>query len=158
MWGAIGTLIAAPARGNESCYGVLRLLDSTPVACGTSRETVKRCDLTGYAGYGYCASRSRYFWDFRLQLISTSEGKPVILGSGPPETRGTRSRRGVAAPRPSSGPRWTGHQFRQGFRREGLRALRHRGTRSQPGAAGPQKREDPVREIWGHATVDRVRL
>lgn len=43
-----------------------------------SRETVKRSNLSGQAGYGYCASHSRYFWGFRLYLISTPEGMPVI--------------------------------------------------------------------------------
>lgn len=59
---------------------MLRLLDSTPVPCGQSRETAKRSDLAGHAGYGYCASHSRYFWGLRLYLISTPEGMPVIWG------------------------------------------------------------------------------
>jgi hypothetical protein len=37
------------------------VIDSTPVECGRSRETVKRSDLAGWAEYGYCASHSRYF-------------------------------------------------------------------------------------------------
>ena len=32
------------------------LVDSTPVECGRSRETVKRSDLAGWAEYGYRAS------------------------------------------------------------------------------------------------------
>lgn len=39
----------------------VRLLDSTPVPCGTSRETVRRSTLGEYVGYGYCASHSRWF-------------------------------------------------------------------------------------------------
>ena len=50
-----------------------------------SRETVKRSDLAGHAGYGYCASHSRYFWGFRLYLISTPEGMPVIWGLANPK-------------------------------------------------------------------------
>jgi hypothetical protein len=38
------------------------VVDSTPVECGRSRETVKRSDLAGWAEYGYCASHSRFFW------------------------------------------------------------------------------------------------
>lgn len=64
---------------------VLRLLDSTPVPCGQSRETVKRSDLAGQAGYGYCASHSRYFWGFRLYLVATPDGMPVILGLANPK-------------------------------------------------------------------------
>jgi hypothetical protein len=55
----------------------LRLIDSTPVPCGMSRETAKRSDLAGDAGYGYCASHSRYFWGMRLYLVCTAEGMPV---------------------------------------------------------------------------------
>ena len=45
------------------------LIDSTPVECGRSRPTAKRSDLAGWAGYGYCASHSRFFWGLRLHLI-----------------------------------------------------------------------------------------
>ena len=47
----------------------LRLLDSTPVPCAQSRETVKRSEFAGHAGYGYCRSHSRWFWGFRLYLL-----------------------------------------------------------------------------------------
>jgi hypothetical protein len=36
------------------------VVDSTPVQCGCSRETVKRSAVAGRAQYGYCASHSRY--------------------------------------------------------------------------------------------------
>ena len=64
---------------------MLRLVDSTPLPCAASRETVKRSDLAGYAGYGYCASHSRYFWGFRLYLIATAEGMPIIWGLAHPK-------------------------------------------------------------------------
>jgi hypothetical protein len=35
--------------------------DSTPIECGRSRPTAKRSELAGWAGYGYCASHSRFF-------------------------------------------------------------------------------------------------
>jgi hypothetical protein len=38
------------------------VVDSTPVECARSTDTVKRSDLAGWAQYGYCASHSRYFW------------------------------------------------------------------------------------------------
>jgi hypothetical protein len=55
------------------------LVDSTPVECGRSRETAKRSDLVGFAGYGYCASHSRYFWGLRLHLVCTPAGLPVTF-------------------------------------------------------------------------------
>jgi Transposase DDE domain len=53
------------------------VVDSTPVECARSRETVKRSDLAGWAQYGYCASHSRYFWGLRLHLVTTLHGLPV---------------------------------------------------------------------------------
>lgn len=55
------------------------LIDSTPVECARSRTTVQRSDLAGAAGYGYCASHSRFFWGFRLHLITTPTGLPVAF-------------------------------------------------------------------------------
>ena len=53
------------------------VVDSTPVECARSRETVKRSDLAGWAEYGYCASHSRYFWGLRLHLVCTLHGLPI---------------------------------------------------------------------------------
>jgi hypothetical protein len=55
----------------------LRLVDSTPVPCAASRETVKRSALAGHAGYGYCKSHHRFFWGFRLYLLAAPDGLPV---------------------------------------------------------------------------------
>ena len=55
------------------------VVDSTPVQCGCSRETVKRSDAAGWAEYGYCASHSRYFWGLRLHLVCTLAGLPVMF-------------------------------------------------------------------------------
>ena len=57
----------------------VRVVDSTPVQCGCSRETVTRSDLAGWAQYGYCASHSRYFWGLRLHLVCTLHGLPVMF-------------------------------------------------------------------------------
>ncbi len=69
-------LINALARSSPSFCDRLRLLDSTPVPCAQSRETVKRSDLAGSAAYGYCAAHSRYFWGFRLYLVCSPDGMP----------------------------------------------------------------------------------
>jgi hypothetical protein len=55
------------------------VIDSTPVECGRSRSTAQRSDLAGFAGYGYCASHSRYFWGLRLHLVCTPAGLPVTF-------------------------------------------------------------------------------
>lgn len=70
-------IIAALARDCPSFNDDLWVMDSTPVECGRSRQTVKRSDLAGWATYGYCASHSRFFWGLRLHLITTPSGLPV---------------------------------------------------------------------------------
>src|SRR6266545_819155 len=65
----------------------LRLVDSTPLPCAASRETVKRSELAGHAGYGYCKSHHRYFWGFRLYLTAAPDGMPIIWGLANPKPR-----------------------------------------------------------------------
>ena len=65
------------ARLSPSFCDRLRLLDSTPVPCAASRETVRRSALAGHGGYGYCRSHSRWFWGFRLYLLCSPDGLPV---------------------------------------------------------------------------------
>jgi hypothetical protein len=65
------------ANHSPSVHDHVRLLDSTPVPCGASRETVKRAELAGYASYGYCVSHRRFFWGFQLYLLCTPEGMPI---------------------------------------------------------------------------------
>jgi hypothetical protein len=61
------------------------IIDSTPVPCGSSRPTAQRSDLAGWAGYGYCASHSRYFWGLRLYLICTPAGMPILWALANPK-------------------------------------------------------------------------
>jgi hypothetical protein len=76
-------LLNAIAFSSPSWCDNVRLLDSTPVPCGQSRETVKRSDFAGHAGYGYCASHSRRFWGFRLYLLCASDGMPIAFELAP---------------------------------------------------------------------------
>jgi hypothetical protein len=71
------------ARSSPSFCDRLRLLDSTPVPCGQSRETVKRSELAGWAAYGRCAAHSRFFWGLRLYLLCAPDGMPVYFSLAP---------------------------------------------------------------------------
>jgi hypothetical protein len=73
----LAVAIDALAATTPSWWDQLRLVDSTPVPCASSRETVKRSALAGHAGYGYCKSHHRYFWGFRLYLLASPDGLPV---------------------------------------------------------------------------------
>jgi hypothetical protein len=74
----IARVIRVLAESTPTSAPILRLIDSTPVPCGASRPTVQRSDLAGDAGYGYCASHSRFFWGMRLYLVATVEGMPLM--------------------------------------------------------------------------------
>jgi hypothetical protein len=61
----------------------LLVVDSTPVECARSKETVKRGGasslddaLGNAADYGYCASHSRLFYGFRLHTLCALDGTP----------------------------------------------------------------------------------
>ena len=77
-------IIAVLVADTDLWQHPIRIADSTPIPCGTSRETVKRSDLAGWAGYGYCASHSRRFWGLRLHLITTVHGLPVAFALASP--------------------------------------------------------------------------
>jgi hypothetical protein len=79
----ICTVIGHLARVSPSFGDRLRLLDSTPVPCGASRETARRSELAGWAAYGYCASHSRFFWGLRLYLLCAPDGMPVSFCLAP---------------------------------------------------------------------------
>lgn len=77
LGGLLDALIRHLAAGTSVFTDDVLVVDSTPVECGRSRETVKRSDLAGWAEYGYCASHSRFFWGLRLHLVTTLHGLPI---------------------------------------------------------------------------------
>jgi hypothetical protein len=90
--GHVEALGAEFARRSPGYLDDLLLVDSTPVECARSRETVKRGGASGLADaisdaadYGYCASHSRYFWGFRLHALFASDGTPRGLALTSPK-------------------------------------------------------------------------
>ena len=77
--GAIEWLMGVFASTSPGFRDDLLLVDSTPVPCAASRETVKRSALGEAAGYGYCAAHSRLYWGFRLHLLAAPDGTPRAL-------------------------------------------------------------------------------
>ncbi len=62
---AVPVLPAAAAwlvRQTPSWQERLRLMDGTPVRCGTSRTTVNRSQLGQIAGYGMDRSHHAFYW------------------------------------------------------------------------------------------------
>jgi len=50
-----------------------------------SRKTSKRSDRAWDADYGHCTSHARYYRGFRLYLIATPEGTPVLWALANPK-------------------------------------------------------------------------
>lgn len=75
----IARVISELAVTSASFCDNLRLLDSTPVPCGQSRETARRSELAGHGAYGWCKSHSRYFWGFRLYVLCAPDGMPIAF-------------------------------------------------------------------------------
>ncbi len=88
----IEALISELARRSAGYMDDMLLVDSTPVQCARSRETVKRGGhssltdaLANAADYGYCASHSRYFYGFRLHALFAPDGTPRALALTSPK-------------------------------------------------------------------------
>jgi Transposase DDE domain len=77
--GTVNWLIRQLAQDTSLWSDDVWVVDSTPIECARSRDTVRGSDLAGWAQYGYCASHSRYFWGLRLHLIATLHGLPIAF-------------------------------------------------------------------------------
>lgn len=85
LGGLTAAALSVLAREVPSFSQPVRLLDSTPLPCAASRETVKRSLLAEVAAYSYSASHSRYYWGMRCYLLSTPEGMPVSWALATPK-------------------------------------------------------------------------
>jgi hypothetical protein len=81
----IEALIGEFAAHSPGSVDDLLVVDSTPVECGRSIETMRRSALADAADYGYCASHSRYFWGFRLHGVFALDGTPRALALTSPK-------------------------------------------------------------------------
>src|SRR4051794_25339701 len=75
----IEALIGEFAKLSPGFEHDLLVVDSTPVECARSIETVRRSQLADAADYGYCRSHSRFFWGFRLHGLFALDGTPRAL-------------------------------------------------------------------------------
>ena len=122
------------AQQCPSWFDDLWMTDATPVPCGVSRETVKRSALAGHAGYGYCASHSRFFWGLKLYLVCAGDGMPIMWCLANPKLGERDVVAALLDPRRSPAAQRADPARRQGLRRRasskqvtdamGLRLLR----------------------------------
>nr|WP_155589802.1 hypothetical protein [Streptomyces cavernae] len=78
-------LIRVLAKDTDFWHDPVWICDSTPVPCGTSRPTVKRSEVAGWASYGYCSSHSRFYWGLRLFLVCAPTGMPILWALANPK-------------------------------------------------------------------------
>jgi hypothetical protein len=83
--GLVKRIIRMLARSSDFWLDNCWIVDSTPVPCGMSRPTVKRSELAGWAGYGYCASHSRFYWGLKLYLVVAPSGMPILWALADPK-------------------------------------------------------------------------
>jgi len=57
--------------------GSVRLVDGTLLSCANYAGCASKSEFAGYAAYGYCAAKSRYYWGVRLLLLSDGRGAPL---------------------------------------------------------------------------------
>lgn len=57
--------------------GRTRLADGTLISCANYAGCASKSHFAGHAGYGYCPSKSRFYWGMRLVLVTDEMGVPV---------------------------------------------------------------------------------
>lgn len=57
--------------------GNVRLVDGTLLGCANYAGCSSKSEFAGHAAYGYCASKSQWYWGIRLLLITDRVGTPL---------------------------------------------------------------------------------
>jgi hypothetical protein len=142
--GTLHWLTGALARDTSVWTDDVWVVDSTPVECARSRDTVHRSELAGWAEYGYCASHSRYFWGLRLHLVATLHGLGFALTGAKADERQVlldllHDDPALVAARPGqiliADKHYYGHDFEATIAGAGIQLLR-RARKSEPERAG----------------------
>lgn len=75
-------LLEALRRYWLQILGVLQsdyyLLDTKPIPIVGYKRRKASSDFAGQADYGYCSSRKLYYWGYKLVMLTTLEGIPVM--------------------------------------------------------------------------------
>jgi len=68
------TLWRAIAGELPGFHDSLSFIDTTPLPCGQSVQTVNHSELAPFCGFGYSAAHSRFYWGMRLVLWCGPDG------------------------------------------------------------------------------------
>jgi hypothetical protein len=63
--------------------GSVRLVDGTLLGCANYAGCASKSEFAGYGAYGYCASKSQWYWGMRLLLVTDRRGTPLAMTCGP---------------------------------------------------------------------------
>ena len=131
----------------------LSLIDTTPLPCGQSVQTVNRSELAPWCGFGYSAAHSRWYWGMKLVLWCGPDGCVRDFDLVPANTPEREATLPLLQRQPIDGQLviadkgFAGAEFEQADRRaRGHAAAPQPRGRAQP--ANPADRADP--------TTDRI--
>ena len=62
------------------------ILDTKPIPVVGYRRSKRRSDFAGSASYGYCASRKLHYFGYKLVMLTTLDGIPVVYDLVPAQT------------------------------------------------------------------------
>lgn len=57
--------------------GNVRLVDGTLLGCANYAGCASKSEFAGHGAYGYCASKSQWYWGMRLLLVTDRRGTPL---------------------------------------------------------------------------------
>lgn len=57
--------------------GSVRLVDGTLLGCANYAGCASKSEFAGHGAYGYCASKSQWYWGMRLLLVTDRRGTPL---------------------------------------------------------------------------------
>jgi hypothetical protein len=115
LWRAIACEL--PGFHDQLC-----LVDTTPLPCGQSVQTVNGSELAPWCGFGYSAAHSRFYWGMKLVLVCDPDGCVRdfdLVPANAPEREATLTllaRQPIAGQLVICDKGYAGHDFEQAVR------------------------------------------
>ena len=124
------TLWRAIACELPGFHDTICLVDTTPLPCGQSVQTVNRSELAPWCGFGYSAAHSRFYWGMKLVLVCGPDGCVRdfdLVPANAPEREATLdllARQPIAGQLVICDKGFAGHDFEQAVRELGALVIR----------------------------------
>ena len=124
------TLWRAIACELPGFHDAICLIDTTPLPCGQSVQTVNRSELAPWCGFGYSAAHSRFYWGMKLVLVCGPDGCVRdfdLVPANAPEREATLNllaRQPIAGQLVICDKGFAGHEFEQAVKDLGALVVR----------------------------------